>query len=132
MASEPLVLTCTFVTLGSTVGSDLRNGKPLDPKKIVGAFLAMTICSVIAEVDGEVGAGLAVAIAGTAFVKFGIPALTGDSAATKALKAKYQPSINYSGPLNISPTLKQIPVLQQKTPGATAYNPAGNLPQNIR
>lgn len=76
MASEPIVLTCTFVTLGSTVGGDLRSGKSLDPKKIVGGFLAMTLCAVVAEVDGELGAGLAIAIAGTAFVKYGIPALS--------------------------------------------------------
>jgi hypothetical protein len=76
MNGEPVVLTATLITLASTTGSDLRTGeKSLNPKHIVGGFLAMALCAVIAEVDGELGAGLAIAIAGTAFVQFGLPAI---------------------------------------------------------
>jgi anthranilate phosphoribosyltransferase len=77
MNPQPVILTAALVTLASTTGSDLRAGNPLDPKKIVGGFLAMTVCSVIAEVDSELGVGLAIAIAGTAFVEYGLPTLNG-------------------------------------------------------
>lgn len=84
ISGQPVVLTAGAITLGSTVGSDLRNGNGLDPSKIVGGFLAILLCSVIAEVDTELGAGLAIALAGTAFVTYGIPALNGEKTFTPA------------------------------------------------
>lgn len=87
MNAQPVVLTAGLITLASTTASDLRNGLPLDPKKIVGGFLVMALCSVIAEIDDQLGVGLSIAIAGTAFVQYGLPTLNGTTSA-KAVAAK--------------------------------------------
>jgi hypothetical protein len=68
-----------MVTVGSTTVSDLRQGLPPDPKKIVGGFLAMTTCAIAGEFDTTIGVGLAVAIAGSSFIKYGLPTILGTS-----------------------------------------------------
>jgi hypothetical protein len=70
------VVISTMVTLGSTVGAALSNTQKLPAHKtIVGGFLAMTGCAVLAEIEPNIGGPLAIAIALTAFSLYGIPTL---------------------------------------------------------
>ena len=78
MNAETTVLTASFVTLGSTVGGHLyQYGTLPEDRVIIGGFFAMLACSILAEMgDGELGSALAVLIAGSAFVLYGLPAIT--------------------------------------------------------
>lgn len=84
--SENIVLTSTLVLLGSTIGGPLVEGKGLPPSKtIIGGFLAMLLCSILAEFDGDLGSTLAVVIAGQGFILYGLPAINGKYAQSKPL-----------------------------------------------
>jgi len=70
----------TLVTIGSTAGASLY--KPKSVKKeiklhrvIAGGFFAMMISSVLVEADPKLGVGLAVLVAGGAFIAYGLPTL---------------------------------------------------------
>lgn len=79
MDAENVVLTSTFVTLGSTVGGHLAETSNFPSSRvIVGGFFAMLLCAIVAEVNGELGGALSVAIAGTAFVMYGLPAINSE------------------------------------------------------
>ncbi|MGA2655834.1 MAG: hypothetical protein ABSF18_07680 [Gammaproteobacteria bacterium] len=76
MEPQGVVLTSTGVLLGSTVGGHLAQyGTWPSEQVIVGGFFAMLGCSILAEVNGELGEALAILIAGSALVIYGIPAI---------------------------------------------------------
>jgi hypothetical protein len=90
MNAETIVLTSSFVTLGSTVGGHLaQTGNLPQDRVIIGGFFAMLLCSILAEFgDGELGSALSVLIAGTAFVIYGLPAINSKTVTPTKTKAK--------------------------------------------
>jgi|SRR5215472_597782 len=76
MESDSVVITSAFVGMGSTIGGSLATKSSLPPNRmIIGGFFAFMGCGLIAEFSDEVGAGLAVLIAGTMFIMYGLPAI---------------------------------------------------------
>lgn len=75
--AQQLVILATFITIGSTSLAELKSipqAKNLHPHRtIVGGFFAMLGCSILAEAAPETGAYLALIVAGTAFVTYGLP-----------------------------------------------------------
>jgi hypothetical protein len=87
--AQQLVVVATFVTMGSTTGAALRGTEKLpDTKIIVGGFFAMLGCSLLTEFDTRLGLGLATAIAGTAFITYGLPTLEDYFGNTKGKRSK--------------------------------------------
>lgn len=78
--AQKLIVLATFVTIGSTSADILRKPKkqkkPLKTNRvIIGGFFAMVGCSLLAEADPLLGAGLAALVTGGAFFNYGLPVL---------------------------------------------------------
>lgn len=77
--AQQLVVLAAFITIGSTSLAELKaipQAKNLHPHRtLVGGFFAMLGCSIVAEVDPQTGAYLALLVAGGTFVRFGLPTI---------------------------------------------------------
>jgi len=77
--AQEIIVTCLLITLASTAGSKLQGNKKaqsLDTNRvIVGGFLAMLSCSLLAEAAPKAGAYLAILVSGGAFFTYGLPTL---------------------------------------------------------
>jgi len=72
-SANTAVLLSTAVTLGSTTGYSLTVKKGLPTNHVVvGGLLAMTGCAILVELDANLGGYLAIAIATTAFMLYGL------------------------------------------------------------
>jgi hypothetical protein len=67
--------TAALVTLASTSFMALSDGNMPSGRTVAGSFLAFAGLAGIAELAPEVGVGLSVAVAGTAFTLYGLPTL---------------------------------------------------------
>lgn len=73
--AESAVIVASIVTLGSTAFSSIAEGNLPSGRTVAGTFLAFAILGGITEVAPEIGAGLSVAVAGTAFTIYGLPTI---------------------------------------------------------
>jgi hypothetical protein len=86
--AQKLIVLATFITLASTTGALLKKPKKIEEevkkkqKKelkahriIVGGFMAMLFCSLIAEVSPQIGVGIASLVTAGAFGEYGLPTI---------------------------------------------------------
>lgn len=122
--AQNLSLLQLFVTLGSTVGGSLfSKGTFPKPSVFVGGFFAALFTAVVGEIDADLGGGLAIAIMGTAFVEYGLPALSGQHGKSNALTPAEAAAINNAMQSNIPTQQAFVAVSRQNmtVPAAAAY-----------
>jgi hypothetical protein len=109
--ADQIIVISLFVLLASTVGSKLTEGTSRIPQKraeqaeakthygriIVGGFLTMFFASMAAVAAPEVGALLAVSVAGYAFFTDGLPAINRPFKAEQAKEKKLEKAIKGKG-----------------------------------
>ena len=90
--AQQLIVMMLFITVGSTSLAELKGipqASKLHPHRtIVGGFFAMLGCSVLAEVNPDFGAYLAMLVAGTTFFKYGLPTIESYFGEEKGKKKK--------------------------------------------
>lgn len=83
-SAESAVVVAAMVTLASTSFASLSTGEFKSGgfanslpsgRTVAGTFLAFAVLGMITEVAPEIGVGLSVAVAGTAFTLYGLPTI---------------------------------------------------------
>lgn len=90
--AQEVVVIAALITVGSTTSAYLRKPNKESEKiqihrTIIGGFAAMFVCSILVEINPDLGGYLAMLIAGGAFIKYGAPtaeAMLGQQKPTKA------------------------------------------------
>lgn len=84
--AETIVATSAFVTFATVAGSRVANGSVPSGRQVAATCIAFALLGGIAGGAPDIGAGLAIATAGTAFAIYGLPLADKFGFSTKGAK----------------------------------------------